>query len=209
MELSSKVLNSKNSRKKWNLTCYRCTIHPSSNGMAKRVVWIFKEVLRNATWIDQEAQILRFLLMYQLIPHSTTGNPPAELLLGQRSRSCLDLMQPNMAEWVYQGQNRKKLGHDQHAWGREFSLDGLSFGRNFAAGSRTWLLGTVVGKKGPFSLDIELEDGQVLKRHINHLRVHLCEASQGEQGNQLDNSCTTFNCSPYRRYDKWACGIHP
>ena len=78
-------------------------------------------------------------------------------------------MQPNVADWVHQGQNRQKLGHDQHAQVRQFSLDDPVFVRDFTAGSQTWLPGTVVGKKGPLSLHVQLEEGQVLKRHIYHV----------------------------------------
>ena len=64
------------------------------------------------------------------------------------------------------------------------------FVRDFAANSRTWLLGTVVGQRGPLSLDVELEDGQDLKCHVNHVRVLSCEAPQEEQGNQFDDSAS-------------------
>ena len=41
---------------------------------------------------------------------------------------------------------------------------------NCSAGSRTWLLGTVVGKKRPLFLGIELEDGQVLTRRVDNVQ---------------------------------------
>ena len=71
-------------------------------------------------------------------------------------------MQPNVAQRVHQGQNRQKLGHNQHARGRQLSLDDPMFVCNFTAASQTWLPGTVVGKRGPLSLDLQLEDGQVI-----------------------------------------------
>ena len=148
---------------------------------------LFKEALRKATPVDLETRISRFLFQYRLTPHSTTGISPAELLLGRRPRSCLDLMQPNVAKRVHQGQNRQKLGQDQQARGRQFALDDPVFVRNFTAGSQTWWPGTVVSKRGPLSLDIQLKDGQVLKRHIDHVQVHSCKAPQGEQSQQLDD----------------------
>ena len=97
-------------------------------------------------------------------------------------------MQPNVARRVHQGQNRQKLGHNQHARGKQLALDDPVFVRNFTAGSQTWLPATVVSKRGPLSLDIQLEDGQVLKRHVDHIQVHSCKAPQGEQSQQLDAS---------------------
>ena len=97
-------------------------------------------------------------------------------------------MQPNMAEQVRQGQNRQKTGHNQHARGRQFSLEDPVFVRDFAASSQTWLPGTVVGQRGPLSLDVELEDGRVLRRHVDHVRVRSCKAPREEQGNQYDDS---------------------
>ena len=43
-----------------------------------------------------------------------------------------------------------------------------------------WLPGTLVGKRGSLSLDLDLEDGQVLKR--------TCEAPREERGNQFHDS---------------------
>ena len=77
-------------------------------------------------------------------------------------------MQPNLAKRVHQGQNRQKLGHNQHAEGRQYSLDDPMFVHNLTAGSYTWLLIIDVGKRELLSLDIQLEDGQVLKCHIDH-----------------------------------------
>ena len=96
-------------------------------------------------------------------------------------------MQPNVAKWVHQSQNRQKLGHNKHAQGRQLAPNDSVF-VHFIAGSQTWLLGTVMGKRGPLSLDIQLEDGQILKCHIDHVRAWSCKAPQGEQRQQLDAS---------------------
>ena len=42
----------------------------------------------------------KILFIYRLTPQSTTGEVPAELLLGRRPSSRLDLARPNLAERV-------------------------------------------------------------------------------------------------------------
>ena len=68
--------------------------HPSSNGLAERAVQSFKEHLKRLTSGSLQDRLSKFLFWYRLTPHSTTGVPPAELLLGRRPRSKLDLLKP-------------------------------------------------------------------------------------------------------------------
>ena len=41
-------------------------------------------------------KIARFLFAYRNTPHSTTGVSPAELLMGRKLRSPLDLLKPDL-----------------------------------------------------------------------------------------------------------------
>ena len=41
-------------------------------------------------------KIARFLFAYRNTPHSTTGTTPAELLMGHKLRSPLDLLKPDL-----------------------------------------------------------------------------------------------------------------
>ena len=51
-----------------------------------------------------EVNVSRFLLQYRITPHSTTGILPAEMLMGQRPRSHLDLAFPDMTSKVQKKQ---------------------------------------------------------------------------------------------------------
>ena len=74
--------------------------HPSTNGLAERAVQTFKEYLKKSSGDSLEARISRFLFRYRITPHATTRVAPAELLMGRRPRSCLDLMLPSVADRV-------------------------------------------------------------------------------------------------------------
>ena len=60
--------------------------------------------------------------MYRITPHSTTGTSPAELLLGRRPRTRLDLLKPNRAERVEKKQEDQKVKHNANAKPRKFSV---------------------------------------------------------------------------------------
>ena len=57
--------------------------HPASNGLAERAVQTVNEALKTTTG-DLETRLARFFFQYRLTPHATTGQPPAELLMGRR-----------------------------------------------------------------------------------------------------------------------------
>ena len=88
--------------------------HPASNGLAERAVQVFKEGMRKAMAGTLETKVARFLLKYRITPHSTTGRPPAELLMARRLRSQLDQLHPDhsTSERVRLNQERQKGAHD-------------------------------------------------------------------------------------------------
>ena len=86
--------------------------HPSSNGLAERAVQTLKEAMRK-TEGNLEIRINRFLSQYRITPHATTGQPPAQLLMGRRPRTLLDLLVPDITTQVHRSQERQKTAHDQ------------------------------------------------------------------------------------------------
>ena len=70
--------------------------HPASNGLAERAVQTVKEGLRELFSGCLETNLSPFLFQYRLTPHTTTGQSPAQLLLGRRPRSHLDLLHPDL-----------------------------------------------------------------------------------------------------------------
>ena len=98
--------------------------HPSTNGLAERAVQVFKQAMRKTESGDLKTKLARFLLHYRTTPHATTGVTPAELLMGRRLRTLLDLMRPNISAKVESKQLSQKLHHDNKAKREKFRTSG-------------------------------------------------------------------------------------
>ena len=61
-----------------------------------------------------------FLLKYRTTPQTTTGISPAELLMGRKLRTHLDLLVLDIGERVRKRQNLQKHFCDLHAKDRQF-----------------------------------------------------------------------------------------
>lgn len=144
--------------------------HPASNGLAERAVETFKEGLRKMSGQSLETKLARFLFQYRITPHTTTGVSPAEMLLGRRPKSHLDLLQPDIRARVARYQEEQKARRDQHAKERHFHPGDRVYVKNFAIGS-PWLPGVIHRQTGPVSFVVELCDGRQVRRHQDHLRV--------------------------------------
>ena len=143
--------------------------HPASNGLAERAVQTVKEALKKTTG-DLETRLARFLFQYRLTPHLTTGQPPAELLMGRRPRSHLDFLFPSVAQGVQQSQERQKTNHDQHVQSRTFQVGDEVYVVNHR-GSPKWLPGVVVKLLGPLNLIVKVKGGQEARYHVDHVRA--------------------------------------
>ena len=145
--------------------------HPASNGLAERAVQCFKESMKKFLLTDSlETKLSRFLFWNRLTPHSTTGVPPAQLLLGRIPRSQLDLLKPELATKVQGKEEAQKKNHYIHAKPREFHYGDLVFVKDFPSG-KTWLPGSVSEVRGvPLSYYVTLLDGRVVRRHVDHIR---------------------------------------
>ena len=104
--------------------------HPASNGLAERAVQVFKETMKKLQSSDSiETRLSKLLFWYRLTPHSTTGVPPSELLLGRVPRS---LLKPSLSTKVQQKQEVQKFNHDGPSRDREFHVgDAVYMSKNF------------------------------------------------------------------------------
>ena len=75
--------------------------HPPSNGLAERAVQTFKQAMRKATSGSLQYCLSNFLLCQHITPRSNTGRPPAELLMGRKLRSELDVLLPDVSQRVH------------------------------------------------------------------------------------------------------------
>lgn len=116
--------------------CY----HPSSNGLAERFVQTFKKVLHcNPDNID--IGLSNFLLAYRNTAHATTGETPAQLLMGRSLRSRLDLVRPNIQDTVM-SKNKQPICDSK----TEYKVDDEILTRNYQ-GSK-WLQGRIIKIEG-------------------------------------------------------------
>ena len=99
--------------------------YPSSNGFAERAVKILKRNIECQTTGRFKTKLGRFLFDYKTTSHSATTTSPASLLTGQKLKTCLDLLHPDITdlqrkvEWSIQKREwsiqKRKDSYDQHA----------------------------------------------------------------------------------------------
>ena len=150
--------------------------HPASNGLAERAVRVFKEGFEKMGEGSIQTKISRFLLRYRTTPHSTTGVPPSELLMERKLHTQLDRIFPSVADRVRSKQSKQKAVHDYHAKERTLEEGQAVHAKDFRY-KKTWLPGTLVEKTGPVSARIQLDDGTVIRRHQDHVRVRESETA--------------------------------
>ena len=108
--------------------------HPASNGLAERAVQTLKTGLKKMTVGNIEDKLARFLFQDRITPQTTTGHSPAELLMGRRPRSHLDILKPNISDRLSINQERQKEGHDQGTVHRSYAVGDAVWVRNFSQG---------------------------------------------------------------------------
>ena len=163
--------------------------HPASNGLAERAVQIVKKGLKKQTTGTMSYRLAKILFGYRVSPQTTTGMSPAELLLGRRTRTRLDLLRPHAAERVEEKQQRQKTQHDRKAKPRPFRVGDPVFAKNFGAGKR-WLPGRITDVTGPASYRVLLEDGRPKRCHQDQLRSRVVE--DGNPDTSVEDSDVSF-----------------
>ena len=108
--------------------------------------------------------------------------------MGRRIRSRLDLLLPDLTSVVQDKQLKQKQAHDKKKPDRNFIIGDTVFAEDFTASSEKWLPGVVQKVTGPLSYQIELSNGQIVRRHIDSIRARVVSNDQAEVD---DNSETT------------------
>ena len=149
--------------------------HPATNGLAERAVQTLKEALKKSD-ADMDTRIARFLFTYRLTPHATTGISPAELLLKRKPRSLLDSLHPDVTAKAQKGQERQKHFFDRNATKpRHFQPGDSVYVENFN-GSPKWISGVVSEIAGPLSVVVDIGEGRMCRRHLDHVRARRTES---------------------------------
>ncbi|XP_024921034.1 uncharacterized protein K02A2.6-like [Cynoglossus semilaevis] len=153
--------------------------HPASNGLAERAVQTVKEGLKRMTGDSLSTRLSRFLFKYRLTPQTTTARTPAEMLMGRRPKSRLDLLRPDLKVKVARKQEKQKESHDLHARERLLKPGDKVYVRNFCSNSKQqWLPGVIMTQNGPVSYVIKLSDGREFRRHQDHVRLRHDESPE-------------------------------
>lgn len=147
--------------------------HPSSNGAAERGVQTVKEGLKKQERGTLQTKLSRVLFQYRITPQTTTGQSPAELLMGRKLKSRLDLIKPDTGRRVRRKQEDQKSQHDVHTQKRSFKIGEPVYVTNYGRGEK-WLQGTIESQTGPVSHVIRLTDNKLVKRHQDQMRRRYC-----------------------------------
>ena len=142
---------------------------PSTNGQAERVVQILKSAIKQAqlTNKDVSAVIAKYLLVYRNTPHSTTGEAPSLLLMGQRLRTRLDLLIPSVEKHVETRQYNSMVNRIAKRGLRQFHAGDEVLARNYGRGE-TWMPGVINEVLGTRHYMVEVF-GNLWKRHLDQL----------------------------------------
>ncbi len=108
------------------------------------------------------------LFSYRITPQSTTGISPAEMLLGRKLRSTLDLLHPDLQQKVRDKQCKQKQHHDNKWQVRSFQVGDAVLTRNFSYGPK-WIPGFIAKVTGPLSYQVMLGDGKTVRSHMDQI----------------------------------------
>ncbi|KYN12234.1 Uncharacterized protein K02A2.6 [Trachymyrmex cornetzi] len=74
--------------------------NPATNGQAERFVQTLKQALKrsNCNTADMDLVLSKILLQYRSLPHALTNKTPAEMFLGRKLSTRLDLIFPTKQE---------------------------------------------------------------------------------------------------------------
>ena len=116
-------------------------------------------------------KVAHVLFAYRNTPQTTTGVSPAELLMGHKLRSQLDLLRPDLSKRVeLKQQQQQKAKHDMHTRDRLFLVGDPVFIKSFRRGAEVqWTPGQITGSTGLRSFSVQLEDGRIVRRHNDHI----------------------------------------
>ena len=168
--------------------------HPSSNGEVEQFVRTFEEAMKAGKndGLTPSHRLASFLLTYRTTPYLTTGTPPCELLIGQSLRTRWDLLKPDTRTSVCRRQAKQKERHDQHARMRSFYVGQSVMVCNFGSGNNC-ISGVIVHQLGPVTYLVNVSDGRVWKRHVDHLKelVSTCDLPASDSDFDMDIPSTS------------------
>ena len=134
-------------------------------GLAKRAVQTLKIGMKKLSE-PLETKLSRFLFAYHTTPQTSTGLALAQLMFGRRLRTRLDLLFPHSS---VVDSVRKMIVSRQGRKLHVFEPQDLVYCRDFKSAKPSWCPAKVVSKTGPLSYQVQMRDGRITKRHVDHL----------------------------------------
>ncbi|XP_018376031.1 PREDICTED: uncharacterized protein LOC108769509 [Trachymyrmex cornetzi] len=134
--------------------------HPATNGLAERYVQILKKKLKAMEFDPSTitSKVENILYRFRTTPLHC-GNSPSEIYLNRQIRTSLDLLRPpSTSPTSTQECHIRQLSVGDRVQSRAYS------------GTQRWKLGVITKKLGRLHYLIHLDEGYLIKRHINQLR---------------------------------------
>ena len=146
--------------------------HPATNGLAEKLVQTFKQALRSMFQSSKpvKEKLTKFLIAYRNTPHSTTGESPAQLLLGRPLRTRLDLVKPNLNRKMVNQQHQQgiKGANEKGRQRRQLEVGDAVMSRDYP-GDVKWRSGLIVKKTSPLTYEVQVTPGIIWRRHMDQL----------------------------------------
>ncbi|XP_022786636.1 uncharacterized protein K02A2.6-like [Stylophora pistillata] len=108
--------------------------------------------------------LARFLLSYRTTPHTVTGCPPAEILMGRRLRTRLELLRPDLSARM-----KKKSRRINPMVRCGFEIGESVMVKDYRNRGSAWIKGVVQDRLGPVTYRVQVEK-LLWKRHVDQLR---------------------------------------
>ncbi|XP_057329775.1 uncharacterized protein K02A2.6-like [Microplitis mediator] len=141
--------------------------HPASNGASENAVRSFKKkfkVLRKAGY-DKDDAVQKYLFYTRATPHSTTRVSPAELQIGRKFRTRLDLIRRDVRHTVETNQVRQ-ASHFSESRKIDFPVGSKVMIKNYRSDS--WGPATIETKLSPMTYTVKTSRGTE-KRHCDQI----------------------------------------
>ncbi|BHF83534.1 hypothetical protein SprV_0902667700 [Sparganum proliferum] len=130
------------------------------------------------TEADLATKLSRFLFNYRITPNESTGASPAELMFKRQLRTRLDLLNPSTHDRVIAKQTKMRARYDANTRPRVVAPNESVYTR--LEHETNWCPAVVRTSEGQI-VELELEDGRIMRRHLDQVRSRTDTAS-GEFG---------------------------
>ncbi|KAF0292233.1 hypothetical protein FJT64_009747 [Amphibalanus amphitrite] len=151
----------------WPSSAKACPVEVQPYFKIRHELWVRNDdvILRGA----QQEVIDKWLFLYRVTPHATTGETPGQLLLGYKPITRLDKLKPDIEGKVRQNQLAQVQGHRRKCPTKRqpFEIGQLVWARQYGRHAPLWA--TAVVKKCLHPLYWVVLNGQMQKRHMNQL----------------------------------------